>query len=79
MDENVSEILSLCYYFVLQIWMYNKHAWTGADLGFAKGGGPWRARGVRAYNGGQGLSPEPPTGSSCRAPDGAQGGKAPSS
>ena len=31
-----------------------------------KGGGPWRARGARAYNGG--LGAEPPAGSRGRAP-----------
>jgi len=46
----------------------------GADPGFAKGGGPWRARGARAYNGG--LGAEPPAGS--REPlVGVQGGEAP--
>jgi len=37
------------------------------------GGGTWRARGARAYNGG--LGAEPPAGSRGRAPD--QGGEAP--
>ena len=50
-------------------------ACTGADPGFAKGGGPWRARGARAYNGG--LGAEPPAGSRGRAPGGGSGAKTP--
>jgi len=47
-----------------------------ADPGFGKGGGgPWRARGARAYNGG--LGAEPPAGSRDRAPVGGQGGRSP--
>ena len=37
-----------------------------AYLGFGKGGGAWRARGERAYNGG--LGAELPAGSRGRAP-----------
>jgi len=48
---------------------------TVAYLGFGKGG-PWRARGARAYNGG--LGAEPPAGSRGRAPGrGVRGSEAP--